>query len=158
MFFHNASMQLRADAATLPAEGVIALEYLPEVERYFSEPVNLGCADSFVSHQIQGEAGSVEQGTWIVIQAGVEAGRLETVRFLAYGCPHTIAACCRMTEKLSGAAVGELVNFAPDWMTSELNIPVEKAGKLLILQDALRECFDRLKVAAEENNGNYVDR
>ena len=134
------------------------LEYSPEVESYFREPVNLGCAESLGPHQIQGEAGSVEQGTWIVIQAGVESGQLETVKFLAYGCPHTIAACCRMTEKLSGVAVGELVNFAPDWLTDELNIPVEKAGKLLILQDALRDCFDRWKTAAREKDGNYVDR
>ncbi len=151
-------MPLSADAATLPADSVITLEYSPAVDRYFREPVNLGCTESLVGHRIQGEAGSVGHGTWIVIQACVEAGRLETVKFLAYGCPHTIAACCRMTEKLAGAAVGELVNFAPDWLTDELNIPVEKAGKLLILQDALRDCFDRWKTAAGENDGNYVDR
>ncbi len=104
------------------------------------------------------EAGSVEHGTWIIIQARVEAGQLEAVKFLAYGCPHTIAACCRMTEKLAGARVGELLNFAPDWLTDELNIPVEKAGKLLILQDALRECFDGWQTVAREHDGNYVDR
>jgi NifU-like protein involved in Fe-S cluster formation len=134
------------------------LEYSPEVERYFREPVNLGSAESLAPHQIQGEAGSVERGTWIIIQARVEAGQLEAVRFLAYGCPHTIAACCRTTEKLAGAPVGELLNFAPDWLTDELTIPVEKAGKLLILQDALRECFDGWQTVAREHDGNYVDR
>ena len=134
------------------------MEYSPEVERYFREPVNLGSAESLAPHQIQGEAGSVERGTWIIIQARVEAGQLETVRFLAYGCPHTIAACCRTTEKLAGAPVGELLNFAPDWLTDELTIPVEKAGKLLILQDALRECFDGWQTGARENDGNYADR
>ena len=134
------------------------MEYSPEVERYFREPVNLGSAESLAPHQIQGEAGSVERGTWIIIQARVEAGQLEAVKFLAYGCPHTIAACCRMTEKLVGARIGELLNFAPDWLTDELNIPVEKAGKLLILQDALRECFDGWQTGAGENDGNYADR
>jgi NifU-like protein involved in Fe-S cluster formation len=133
------------------------LEYSPEVERYFREPVNLGSAESLAPHQIQGEAGSVERGTWIIIQARVEAGQLEAVRFLAYGCPHTIAACCRTTEKLAGAPVGELLNFAPDWLTDELTIPVEKAGKLLILQDALRECFDGWQTVVREHDGNYVD-
>ena len=109
-------------------------------------------------HQIQGEAGSVEHGTWIVIQACVQVGQLETVKFLAYGCPHTIAACSWMTEKLSGVPVGELVNFAPDWVTDELNIPVEKAGKLLILQDAVRKCFDDWKTGIKGNDGNHVDR
>ncbi len=134
------------------------MEYSPEVERYFREPVNLGSAESLAPHQIQGEAGSVERGTWIIIQARVEAGQLEAVRFLAYGCPHTIAACCRTTEKLAGAPVGELLNFAPDWLTDELTIPVEKAGKLLILQDALRECFDGWQTVAREHDGNYVNR
>ena len=109
-------------------------------------------------HQIQGEAGSVRHGTWIVIQACVQAGQLENVKFLAYGCPHTIAACSWMTEKLSGVPVGELVNFAPDWVTDKLNIPVEKAGKLLILQDALRKCFDDWKTGIKGNDGNHVDR
>ena len=134
------------------------MEYSPQVERYFREPVNLGSAESLAPHQIQGEAGSVERGTWIIIQARVEAGQLEAVRFLAYGCPHTIAACCRTTEKLAGAPVGELLNFAPDWLIDELTIPVEKAGKLLILQDALRECFDGWQTVARGHDGNYVDR
>ena len=110
---HPDDASLWAGAATPPGDSEIPLEYSPEVERYFRELVNLGSAESLAPHQIQGEAGSVERGTWIIIQVRVEAGQLEAVRFLAYGCPHTIAACCRTTEKLAGAPVGELLNFAP---------------------------------------------
>ena len=94
----------------------------------------------------------------LVAGAMAPAPAMLVAMFLAYGCPHTIAACSWMTEKLSGVPVGELVNFAPDWVTDELNIPVEKAGKLLILQDALRKCFDDWKTGIKGNDGNYVDR
>ena len=109
-------------------------------------------------HQVQGEAGSVEHGTWIVIQACVQVGRLQDVKFLAYGCPYTIAACSWMTEKLAGAPVGELLNFAPDGISDKLAIPVEKMGKLLVLKDALEKCFDGWETGIKGNDGNYVDR
>ena len=146
------------DATPQLTDSEVTLEYSPEVERYFREPVNIGCAETVLPHRIQGEAGSVGHGTWVVIQACVQAGRLESIKFLAYGCPHTIAACSWMTEKLTGAPVRELVNFAPDWIASKLDIPVEKKGKLLILQDALEKCFDGWETGIKGNDGNYVDR
>ena len=149
---------LPPDATLKLTHSEVALEYSSEVERYFREPVNIGCAETVLPHQIQGEAGSIGVGTWIVIQAYVQGGQLEGVKFLAYGCPHTIAACSWMTEKLAGAPVGELVNFAPDWITDKLDIPVEKKGKLLILKDALERCFDGWETGIKVNDGNYVDR
>jgi NifU-like protein involved in Fe-S cluster formation len=118
------------------------VEYSPAVTERFDRPLNLGSPDGEPARRISGEAGSVEQGTWVVFEARVEANQLAKLCFRAYGCPHTIAACSRVAEKLSGAALGELVNFAPGELIEELDIPVEKAGKILILQDALRDCFE----------------
>lgn len=116
------------------------MEYSSLVTKYFERPVNLGFPDAG-PEWICGEGGSIGGGVWVAFKARVEQGRLAELRFLAYGCPHTIAAGSLVTERLTGAAVWELVDFAPDQVMDWLEIPTEKAGKILILQDALRNCF-----------------
>ncbi len=90
---------------------------------------------------MRGEAGSAGQGTWIVFHARVEAGRIAELTFQAYGCPHVIAACSRVTEQLSGALIEAIPAVDTGALMRELEIPVQKHGSLLILQDALRNCW-----------------
>ena len=138
------------------------MEYSPLVQKYFDRPVNLGFPEAG-SSQIRGDAGSIGQGTWVAFQARVQRGRLAEIGFLAYGCPHTIAASSLATEQLTGAGVRELVNFAPDRLMEQLEIPTEKAGKILILQDALWTCFQDWETRFGDrrttgNHGNNTDR
>jgi NifU-like protein involved in Fe-S cluster formation len=90
---------------------------------------------------LRGEAGSVEQGTWIYVAADVVASRLQNVGFRAFACPHIIAACNRAAEVLEGAPVEDLQDLQLDKLQQEFEIPVEKAGKLLILKDAFANCY-----------------
>ena len=115
------------------------MRYEEAVERHFAAPSHVGpLAGGRVS---RGEAGSRAKGTWIVIEACIDGGRVDRVAFQAFGCPHTIAACSRATELLAGGAAGCLARFDPSVLAAELSIPPEKLGSLLILQDALRNCF-----------------
>ena len=102
---------------------------------YFHRPV---CSGGTMLH---GEAGSVEQGTWICIAADIEASHLKNVGFHAFACPHIIAACQRAVEALEGAPVQALQDMQLDKLQQEFEIPVEKAGKLLILKDAFTNCY-----------------
>jgi NifU-like protein involved in Fe-S cluster formation len=87
----------------------------------------------------RGNAGSRAQGTWVQFDLRVdtdEARTIQAARFLAYACPHIIAAAAWMAE----AAVGRSVGAAP-WMSVQglrerFAIPVEKLGRLLIVEDA----------------------
>ncbi len=103
-------------------------------ERFDRAPTALGSA-------VSGRAGSPEQGAAVYFAADVEAGRLHNVGFRAFACPHIIAACSLAAARLEGARPGQLVD--PNLLEGlkELEIPVEKTGKILILKDALSACY-----------------
>jgi hypothetical protein len=67
------------------------------------------------------------------------------VGFRALACPHIIAGCNRIAEQLEGAEVNALLAVAVEDLQAEFDIPIEKAGKLLIIQDALQACFADLQ-------------
>ena len=89
----------------------------------------------------RGEAGSIEAGTWVVFTARVRDARVVRLDVQVYGCPHTQAACDRVVQLLTGGSRLELANLEPLALGAALGIPVEKTGRLLIIQDALRNCL-----------------
>ncbi len=114
------------------------ISYSAEVWRYFALPARPP------GQMLRGEAGSREQRTWIRFGMDLAAGQLKNVGFRAFACPHIIAACQKAAELLEGAPVGQLSSPALGSLQESLqqafDIPVEKAGKLLILKDALSVC------------------
>ena len=105
--------------------------YAPAVRQYFRRPVPPGSGD------LAGEAGSAEQGVRVRFTGELSAGRVQNPGFRAMACPHIIAACHRVIEALDGQKPGEFDAEALDNLLQDFEIPVEKAGKLLILKDAL---------------------
>jgi len=95
---------------------------------------------------IRGEAGSVAKGTWVCVTADLADGQLQNVGFRVYACPHIIAACNRAAELLEGAPVVALQELNLEKLQQKFEIPVEKAGKLLILKDALFNAFAPLRI------------
>ncbi len=89
----------------------------------------------------RGEAGSEDAGTWVVLAAWVRDGRLACLEARVFGCPDTRAACERAVQLLTGAPVADLGRLTPRQLGVDLGIPPEKAGRLLIIQDALRNCL-----------------
>jgi len=96
---------------------------------------------------VSGEAGSASEGTWVrfhlALEPGpsIERGTVKDARFQAYGCPHTLATAAWLTGRLRGRTREALVPGGPqDWMRA-LSVPIEKLGRLLIIEDALRACM-----------------
>jgi hypothetical protein len=89
----------------------------------------------------RGEAGSIEAGTWVVITACIRDERVERLDARVYGCPHTMAASDRVVQLLTGGTAAGLGTVDPLALGAALEIPVEKSGRLLIIQDALRNCL-----------------
>lgn len=121
-------------------------EYSPAVVDHFEHPRNSGRFDAGEG-VIKGVAGSVAQGTMFVLSARVAEDRIEAVRFEAYGCPHCVAAGSWLSERLVGLTQREL--RAWQWRDADqaLRFPMEKRGRLLILEDAVRalcEAWGRL--------------
>jgi hypothetical protein len=55
-----------------------------------------------------------------------------------YGCPHTVAACRLLCAQLPGHALEGLPAGTPKEWLREVNGPVEKLGRMLIIEDAIR--------------------
>ena len=110
--------------------------YSQAVEKAFEHPAHAGRLSGAC-----GAAGSRESGTEVVFRMQVENGRISQMCFQAYGCPHTIAACELAVEGLLGQLPGALGSWDPGTAAEWLDIPVEKTGKLLLIQDALRNCL-----------------
>jgi hypothetical protein len=66
-------------------------------------------------------------------------GRIvKSARFTVYGCPHTVAVTSWVCEALEGRRLGEGPPGGPaDWAAA-FEVPAEKLGRLLIVEDALR--------------------
>ncbi len=93
--------------------------------------------------QLVGEAGGPGREVWIRFRLRVEAGRVSEAAYRVYGCPHTMAAAAWLAEQLPGRAVADVVPGTPQEWAAALGTPVEKLGRLLTLEDALRECQRR---------------
>jgi NifU-like protein involved in Fe-S cluster formation len=109
--------------------------YNAAVTAYFDRPARAG------GKGIGAEAGSPAQGAWICVAADVRADLLCNVGFRAFACPHIIAACNWVVERLEGQPAAVLLELTVEELRTKFDIPVEKAGKLLILQDALQACY-----------------
>jgi cysteine desulfurase len=87
---------------------------------------------------MSGEAGSVEQGAWVRFHLQVENSVVKAARFQAYGCPHTLAVSAWLTEQLQGRKLSDLSIGEPSNWARVLSVPVEKLGRLLVVEDALQ--------------------
>ena len=86
---------------------------------------------------VTAQAGDREQGAEVQLSMRVVEGRSAELRFLAFGCPHFLAAASWLTDRLRGARRDELAVW--DWREAAdaLEVPPAKFGRLLILQDAV---------------------
>ena len=115
--------------------------YSDLVIRHFDAPANVGPLGDAVENVFTGAAGQREQGTRVSFEARIDAGRIEEIAFQAYGCPHIIAACSLATERLARQPAAALEQLDPRDLMRELEVPVEKTGRMLLVQDALHHCF-----------------
>jgi NifU-like protein involved in Fe-S cluster formation len=87
---------------------------------------------------ISGRAGDREQGAEVVLTCRIVDQKLAEIRYLAFGCPHLLAAASWLTDRLRGASRDQLLAW--DWREAAeaLDVPAAKFGRLLTLQDAVR--------------------
>jgi NifU-like protein involved in Fe-S cluster formation len=68
----------------------------------------------------------------------VDGEFVKAARFQAYGCPHTLAACQAIVTQLPGRSRTALLPGTPEQWRQAVGAPVEKLGRMLIIEDALR--------------------
>lgn len=94
-------------------------------------------------------AGDAEQGARVRFEFLVEGGSVLEARFRAFGCPHFVASASWLTDRLRGAGRADLEAW--DWREAAeaLEVPPAKFGRLLTLQDAVREAARNWPGAAQ---------
>lgn len=92
---------------------------------------------------VVGEAGSIEIGTWVRFALHLQRGRVTETRFKAYGCPHTLAATAWFAGQMREKALTDVLAKGVQEVVRQLEVPPEKLGRLLIVEDALRDCQRR---------------
>jgi nitrogen fixation NifU-like protein len=112
--------------------------YSPIVERYFADPIGAGDWPNGADPIVTGEAGSEEQGTRVRFELRSFDGVVTGARFRAFGCPHTIAAASWLTEHLPGRPLDSAMPVPILDLGQLLEVPTEKLGRLLVVEDALR--------------------
>jgi cysteine desulfurase len=96
---------------------------------------------------IQGVAGGPEHEAWVRFHVQVEGANVKAALFQAWGCPHTLAVTAWLTGQLPGRTMMDLVPGTPSEWLQALEVPVEKLGRLLVVEDALRAVFQQWKEA-----------
>jgi cysteine desulfurase len=135
------STNIEADRGEMPPDRC-RIDFDPlnhEVRELFAKLPGAGTLPSGTG-VLRGEAGSIDRDAWVRFHLHSVGGVVKAARFQAYGCPHTLAVTAWLTQKLPGRALSELALGRPSEWARALAVPVEKLGRLLIVEDALRAC------------------
>ena len=108
------------------------------VRRPFDSLAGAGRLDPGPGRVVSGAAGSRSQGTEVRFEWRVEGERILEARFQAYGCPYTLAACDWLAGQLAGRGREAPWPGGPEAWAGALGIPLERLGRLLVVEDALR--------------------
>jgi cysteine desulfurase len=88
-----------------------------------------------------GKAGRRADGAQVLFELEIDDGFVKSARFTAYGCPHTLALSSWLCEVVEGRKIDAGPPGTPaDW-AERFEVPTEKLGRLLIVEDALRAAF-----------------
>jgi NifU-like protein involved in Fe-S cluster formation len=110
------------------------MKYNELTRRYFESAARAGTLPGC----FRGAAGDRAQGTWVQFDVQCDAGTVTDVRFLAFGCPHTIAAAAWLADTVIGTAPRCGMTQSIQALSERFEVPVEKLGRLLIVEDALK--------------------
>jgi len=116
------------------------MDYDSQVRQRFLAAHRAGPLKDSASGLVSGEAEDRTLNVWVRFQLRILHGAIHSVRYNAYGCPHTVAAAEWIAERLEGRPAGALDELSMRMCLEILGIPVEKLGKLLLLEDALAAC------------------
>lgn len=110
------------------------MNYNELTRNYFETAPNVG--ELAGPGVFRGAAGNHAQGTWVQFDLQIKASSVAAAKFLAFGCPHTIAVSAWLAEQAAGRQVKPLLPESVQALRERFAVPVEKMGRLLIIEDA----------------------
>jgi NifU-like protein involved in Fe-S cluster formation len=110
------------------------VNYSELTRQYFETAAGAGVLEAPGTRR--GAAGSRAHGTWVQFDVQVVSGVVQAARFLAFGCPHTIAVAAWVVEHAIGHEVRAALPETVTQLGERFAVPVEKRGRLLTIEDA----------------------
>jgi NifU-like protein involved in Fe-S cluster formation len=120
------------------------MEYGPATARYFEALQRAGELPDGLPGLVSGEAEDRTLHIWVRFQLQLQGGIVRLARFQVFGCPHAVAAASKVAEWLEGRSEAEARGLDAGAVCAELEVPVEKRGKLLRIEDAVAACWGHL--------------
>lgn len=118
---------------------------------YFCEPHHAGDPDPGTGQIVSASVGAGGAGPRITLTGTSAGGDVWTqLTWRVFGCPHTMAAAEAACRRFAGAKTTAPAEFTFVELVEELGIPVEKTGRVLLLEDAFG-ALEAARVAALEN-------
>jgi NifU-like protein involved in Fe-S cluster formation len=117
------------------------MNYSLEVQQRFRLPPGAGEFSEGTPGVAASEAADKTLNVWVRVQIEFAGTVIRTVRFSVFGCPHIVAAASWVAESLHGRDTAALDELDMRDVGRRLDVPLEKLGKLLVLEDALRGCM-----------------
>jgi NifU-like protein involved in Fe-S cluster formation len=118
--------------------------YSEQVRQLFARPVHAGDLEK-PDARVQIE----EQGVRVALAAECEGEDITRLRFLAWGCPHLLAAAEAFCREFEGRPVRALQTFSAAEIMQTLPVPREKLGRILVLEDAVRSLGQRVRAGSK---------
>ena len=110
----------------------------------FVAPAHVGDLQHKYAKSALAEASESAAGARLQLAVGIDEGTLQEIRFRVFACPHLIAAAEWLCKEYEGRTLADLAGFrAADCMVP-LAIPVERTGRILLLEDAIRLLLEQL--------------
>ena len=117
------------------------MEYSSAVQRHFAALRRAGELPRGAPGLVAGEAEDRTLHVWVRFQLQVVEEVVAAAAFQAFGCPHTVAAASVVADWLEGRPVGAARTLDVRALCAGLEVPVEKLGKLLRIEDAVAACW-----------------
>ena len=129
------------------------MDYSLEVRQRFHLLEGAGEHTEGTPGLVVGEAEDRTLNVWIRIQVSLVESIIRSVRYQVFGCPHMVAAAGWVAEALQGQSRDVLLELDMNEIRNTLDAPLEKLGKLLVLEDALHTCWRDSNVDPIKQNG-----
>jgi cysteine desulfurase len=128
------------DPMPLPVQGE-ALS--PQVRDLFSRLDGAGALPDSAGTVLRGAAGQESGEVWVRLHLLVRDDTVIEARFQALGCPHTLATASWLALQLAGRKRSRAQPGSPQDWARTLAVPVEKLGRLLLIEDALHAALQQ---------------
>ena len=119
--------------------------YNQQTLQLFERPIHAGALQGCYTDTAVAEASESAAGARLQLAVGLQDGKIKECRFRVFGCPHLIAAAEWLCSQAEGDTMVDLANFRAEDCMQQLAVPVEKTGRLLLLEDAIRSLTAELQ-------------